>query len=162
MQNNMKGSLVQQVAMVVLTASVLTMCAKPYGSVSRESVAEAMASPRLSITPRMPRWLLHSRQLRGLNNQQRDLVCAILTPEKVRHVGEEYYRSESQGNRNDDSTLLFYLYPINGQSLGGRIIGKKVLMDDFDLSEEDTLRLYDILRPQLAELFPKDVPTTSL
>ena len=105
----------------------------------------------------MPRWLLSGEQLRGLNEEQRNQVCAILTPEKVRHVGEEYYRSERQGNRNDDTDLIFYIYPLNGQSLGGRLIGERVLMDDFDLSEEEEAQLYLILRPQLASLFPENV-----
>ncbi len=154
----MKRKFTRLLAAAALLAPVLTMCAGPYGSVSREGVAEALASPKLSVTPRMPRWLLNADQLRGLSREQRDRVCAILTPEKVRHVGEEYYRSERQGNRNDDTDLIFYLYPLNGQSLGGRIIGTKALMDDFDLSEEEEAQLYLILQPQLANLFPKDVP----
>ena len=153
----MKKGLIHLLMAVVFFAPTLTMCAKPYGSVSREGVAEALASPKLSITPRMPRWLLNADQLHGLDREQRDKVCLILTPEKVRHVGEEYYRSEQQGNRNDETNLIFYLYPMNGQSLGGRIIGKKVLMDDFDLSEEEEAQLYLILQPQLANLFPKNI-----
>ena len=153
----MKRGLIRLLMVVVLVATALTMCSKPYGSVSREGVEEALASPKLSITPRMPRWLLSGEQLRGLNEEQRNQVCAILTPGKVRHVGEEYYRSERQGNRNDDTDLIFYIYPLNGQSLGGRLIGERVLMDDFDLSEEEEAQLYLILRPQLASLFPENV-----
>ena len=46
------------------------MCARPYGSVSREAVAEALLSERVAITPRMPGWLLKKEQIYRLNAAQ--------------------------------------------------------------------------------------------
>ncbi len=142
------------IAVSCAVACALTMCARPYGSVSREAVTEALQSDRLSITPRLPGWLLKRGQIYRLNADQIARVREILTPDKVRQVGEEYYLSESQGNRNDDSTRIFYLYAGNGQSLGGRIIGKQALMDDFELSEQESKELYTMFCNILDKVAP--------
>ena len=134
------------IAWVCAVACALVMCARPYGSVSREAVAEALQSERVAITPRMPGWLLKKEQIYRLNAAQLARVREILTPDKVRVVGEEYYRDETSGNRNDDSSRIFYLYAENGQSLGGRVVGDKALMDDFDLSDAECRELYTMFR----------------
>ena len=134
------------IAWVCAVACALVMCARPYGSVSREAVAEALLSERVAITPRMPGWLLKKEQIYRLNAAQLARVREILTPDKVRVVGEEYYRDETSGNRNDDSSRIFYLYAENGQSLGGRVVGDKALMDDFDLSDAECRELYTMFR----------------
>ena len=136
-------------ALACATACALVMCARPYGSVSREAVVEALRSERVAITPRMPGWLLKKEQIYRLNAVQLARVREILTPDKVRAVGEEYYRDETSGNRNDNSSRIFYLYAENGQSLGGRIVGDKALMDDFDLSDAECRELYAMFRSVL-------------
>lgn len=136
---------------------MLVMCSTPYGSVSEHGVREALASPQLAITPRIPGWLLSKREVYKLTAEQAARVREILNVDKVREVGEEFYRSETQGNRKDDSPYIFYLYAQNGQSLGGRILGERVLMDDFTLSDQECAELYTLLKPQLARIFPKVV-----
>ena len=134
---------------------LLSMCSAPrYGSVSEEGVREALASPQYAITPREPGWLLKPEQIHPLSSEQTQRVRAILQAGAVRQVPEEYYRSDSQGNRNDESTRLFYLYTSSRQCLGGRVIGNKVLMDDFELSEQDSAELYKLFSKQLSAVLP--------
>lgn len=152
----MKGAFRYILSAVGLSALLVT-CSMPYGSVSEHAVKEALASPQLAITPRIPGWLLAKKDIYRLDEAQMNWIRGVLTPDKVREVSEEYYRSETQGNRKDDSPYIFYLYAQNGQSLGGRLIGNKVLMDDFNLSEQETTDLYALLKPQLIRIFPNVV-----
>ena len=50
---------------------------------------------------------------------------------------------------------IFYLYASNGQCLGGKVEGNRVMMDDLELSDEDSTLLYAVLRPHLKKLFPR-------
>lgn len=125
-----------------------------YGSVSREGVQEALASSQLAITPHEPRWLLNTNQIHTLNEAQQSRTRALLSAGKLRHVDEDLYRDETQGNRDDSTALIFYLYADNGQCLGGRVVRQRVLMDDFELDEAAELELYDLFRPALTRLFP--------
>ena len=143
-----KNNLIQT-GMSICAVLTLMTCAHPYGSVSKEAVAEALRSESLAVTPRIPGWLLGKRQIYRLNADQIARVREILRPEKVRQVNEEFYRSETQGNRNDSTSRIFYLYATNGQSLGGRVIGQHALMDDFDLTEQETAELFNMFRPVL-------------
>lgn len=153
-KRDMKKKGLIQIGMGVCVALALSMCTHPYGSVSQEAVAEALRSERLAITPRIPGWLLEKRQIYPLEAAQISRVREILRPEKVRQVDEKFYRSETQGNRNDNTSRIFYLYAGNGQSLGGRVIGQHALMDDFDLSEQETAELYSMFHPVLTKLYP--------
>lgn len=126
-----------------------------YGSVSAEVAQVAISCPRLLVTPRLPRWLLRPDQVHLLPPEKAAAVRSLLSADKVRKVPETYYRTESQGNRGDESKLLFYVYPNNGQCLGGRIIGRKVLMDDYVLAEQECKALYELLLPELQMIHPK-------
>lgn len=144
---------VKRIGCVLPALLALTACSAPrYGSVSEEGVREALASPQFAVTPREPGWLLKPEQIHALSEAQVQRVRAILQAATVRRVPEDFYRSEAQGNRGDDSTRLFYLYASSAQCLGGRIIGKKALMDDFELSDAACEELYTLLRPQLKKI----------
>lgn len=137
------------------TLLLLNMCSSPrYGSVDAEGLQEALSSPHMALTPHQPRWLLNDKQIYPLSATQLERVHSILRPEKQRIVPEDYYRDETAGNRGDSSTQLFYLYTGSGQSLGGRVIGNKVLMDDFELSEQDSTELYKLFSKQLSAILP--------
>lgn len=128
-------------------------CSAPrYGSVSKQSVLEALAEPRLALTPHQPRWLLDKGQVLQLSASEVQMVRKLLSSGEVRLVPEVYYRDETQGNRGDDSTRLFYLYAGNGQCLGGRVQGQRVLMDDFDLPDSAQAELYALFCSKLAKL----------
>lgn len=138
-----------------LLMGVLCMCHTPrYGSVNADTVQEALSAPQMALTPRIPGWLLAPRQVYRLSAEQMEQLRAVLLVDKVRQVHEDFYRSEAQGNRNDDSTQVFYLYANNGQCLGGRIVDGAVLMDDFDLTPQENKALYALLLPQLRQIFP--------
>lgn len=140
----------------LLSLLVLAMCSTPrYGSVSEEGVKEALESPQFAITPREPGWLLKPEQIHTLSDEQVQQVRAILQAGSVRQVPEDFYHTDSQGNRGDDSSQIFYLYTSSAQCLGGRLIGNKVLMDDFELTETASEELYNLLSPQLKKLLPK-------
>lgn len=145
----MKKELLRNACISMGIVLLLGACTRTYGSVSPEGVAEALSSGHLAITPHMPGWLLERRQIKRLSEAETKRVCEILRPEKVRVVSEEYYRNESQGNRGDDTEHIFYLYSANGQSLGGRIVGRKALMDDFELTDAESEELYTIFFPYL-------------
>lgn len=137
---------------LALACFALSMCASRYGSVGEYSVRETLASPHLALTPHEPRWLLKDSQVHSLSAAQSARVRELLMRATVREVAEEYYREERQGNRGDSSSRIFYLYAGNGQSLGGRVVDNKVLMDDFDLSAEQSEELYTLFAPALRKI----------
>ena len=141
---------------ILLTASALAFaaCSLRYGSVSEEGVKEALFARDMAITPHEPGWLLDKKKVYKLSDEQLEQVRTILRPEKTRKVSEDYYRDDEQGNRGDESPLVFYLYASNAQCLGGRIVGRTLLMDDFDLTKQDSEQLYKIFRPLLIKIFP--------
>lgn len=140
--------------LVATGALALTACSLRYGSVSEDGVKEALFASGMAITPHEPGWLLDKKKVYKLSDAQLAKVRDILRPEKTRKVAEDYYRDDEQGNRGDDSALVFYLYASNGQCLGGRVLDSELLMDDFDLTEQETAELYKIFRPLLIKIFP--------
>lgn len=144
-------------AIFALTAAAtvfLSSCVTNSGSVGQESFAEMMNAPDMAVTACEPGWLLEKKDIHPLRAAQVARVKEILLAGELRRVSEHYYRSASQGNRGDDSTALFYLYASNAQCLGGRVIDDRVMMDDFNLSEEAERELFSLLSPQLRALLP--------
>lgn len=129
-------------------------CVSTSGSVSAESVAEMLNSPSMAVTATNPGWLLEDKDIHPLSSTQVAKVREILRAGEVREVSERYYRSASEGNRGDSTDALFYLYASNAQCLGGRVLEDRVMMDDFDLSEEAQKALFSLLHPQLKKLLP--------
>lgn len=134
-------------------AAMMVGCTQRYGSVGRDSVYEALNARAMAVTPCVPGWLLEPSQIHRLKDRELKQLRLILRRGEVRRVHEKYYRDPSVGNRGDSSACIFYLYASNGQCLGGRVIGDKVYLDDFNLSEEDCALLYDLLRPRLQQVF---------
>ncbi|MCQ2364674.1 MAG: hypothetical protein MJ051_03880 [Akkermansia sp.] len=124
------------------------------GSVGEETFSEMMTAPKMAVTAQRPGWLLEEGDIHPLSAAQVTRVKEILRAGELRHVGERYYRDAAEGNRGDSTDALFYLYASNAQCLGGRVLEERVLMDDFDLSEEAEKELYTLLRPQLKKLLP--------
>lgn len=133
------------------------------GAVEQATIDEFISCKHVYVTSALPSWLLEevpawalAKEPAGeLNKAQLTELKQILESSRRRRVPERYYRSAEEGNRGDDSTMLFYLSAENSQSLGGRVMpGKRVLLDDFTVSEENQLRLYTLLEPQLQRLFP--------
>lgn len=145
-------------AMLALAAAVLllpTACSYfTRGSVGEETFTEMMTADKMAVTAAHPGWLLEEQDIHPLSAAQVARVKEILQAGELRHVSERYYRSASEGNRGDNTDALFYLYASNAQCLGGRVLGQRVLMDDFNLSEEAEQELYTLLHPQLRRLLP--------
>lgn len=117
-------------------------------------MAEMLNSPSMAVTATNPGWLLEDKDIHPLSSAQVAKVREILRAGEVREVSERYYRSASEGNRGDSTDALFYLYASNAQCLGGRVLEDRVMMDDFDLSEEAQKALFSQLHPQLKKLLP--------
>lgn len=132
-------------------------CRQPSGAVMDTVIREMLCAPRMALTPCNPAWVLERREIHPLSAVQISQVRDLLRKCPVRHVPERYYRVPEEGNRDDYSEFVFYLYASNAQCLGGRLIGERALMDDMELSEEQQRQLYMLLRPQLRRLFPKEV-----
>lgn len=130
-------------------AALLSTCTNPYGSVGKTAVEEALASRAMAVTPCIPGWLLEPSQIHRLSSHELKQLRTILRQAPVRKVHEKYYRDPSLGNRGDTTEHIFYLYASNAQCLGGRVIGEKVLLDDFDLTDDAAHQLYALLRPHL-------------
>lgn len=124
-------------------------CFHTPGSVSHNAISEALASPRMALTPSQPAWLLGKKDIHPLNDDQLAQARNLLRQSRVRVVPERFYRSQEEGNRGDSTHKTFYLYASNAQCLGGRIIENRALMDDLDMSIEQEQALYQLLLPQL-------------
>lgn len=142
---------------LALFVVLLVTCAQPYGSVDRNSVQELLRARSMAVTPCVPGWLLEKGDIHRLNSVELRRVREILGRSELRRVHEKYYRDAAQGNRGDTTSCIFYLYASNAQCLGGRVVDGRVMMDDFDLTEEDEAALYALLKPHLRQLFP-DLP----
>ncbi len=138
---------------ILLFAVTLITCAYPYGSVNADVVHEALHARTMAVTPCIPGWLLDMNEIKALNDSELAHVRAILHRGQVREIHEKYYRDDLQDTKHSGN--IFYLYASNGQCLGGKVEGAKVLMDDLELSDEDCRLLYAVLRPHLKNLFPK-------
>lgn len=135
-------------------AVLLPACSTTSGAVGAESVAEMLTAPKMAVTATNPGWLLEEKDIHPLTAAQVARVKEILRAGELREVSEKYYRDASEGNRDDSTDALFYLYASNAQCLGGRVLEGRVLMDDFNLSEEAEKELFSLLRPQLSKLLP--------
>lgn len=147
----MKRFFLSIIPVLLFVVSLIT-CAYPYGSVNGDVVHEALHARTMAVTPCIPGWLLDLEEIKPLSDGELAQVRTILHRSQIRQVHEKYYRDEAQDSHAN--TNIFYLYASNGQCLGGKVEGTKVLMDDIELSEEDSAILYAILRPHLKKLFP--------
>lgn len=142
------------VSLAALAVLALPSCTTTSGAVGVESLAEMLKAPSMAVTATSPGWLLEEKDIHPLTAAQVARVKEILRAGELREVSEKYYRDATQGNRGDSTDALFYLYASNAQCLGGRVLEDRVLMDDFNLSEESEKELYVLLRPQLKKLLP--------
>ncbi len=140
-------------------AALLAACsAQNYGSVSSEAIQEVLKAPKMAVTPDTPGWLLKEKDIHPLSDVELTQVRELLAAAEVRQVAERYYRSADQGNRGDTTDKVFYLYASNAQCLGGRVFPGRVMMDDFNMSEEAQQELYGILQPKLEKLYGSKLP----
>lgn len=80
-------------------------------------------------------------------------LLAILRRGTLKSVPEEHYQTENDNpHHNESGERVFYIYASNAQCLGGRVVGTQVLMDDFELAEEDTRALYRLLHTYLVKV----------
>lgn len=140
--------------LAVAALGLLPSCSSTSGAVGSESFSEMMNAPSMALTATSPGWLLEEKDIHRLSAAQVARVKEILRAGELREVSEKYYRDASQGNRGDSTDALFYLYASNAQCLGGRVLQDRVLMDDFNLSEEAEKELFTLLHPQLKKLLP--------
>lgn len=140
-------------------AALLSACSSAnYGSVDAASVTETLRAPRMAVTPDKPEWLLDAKDVHPLSPVELKQVKELLGAAEVRRVAERYYRSADQGNRGDTTDKVFYLYASNEHCLGGRVFPGRVMMDDFNMTEEAQQELYGILQPQLEKLYGTKLP----
>lgn len=147
----MKRFFLSIIPVLLFVVSLIT-CAYPYGSVNGDVIHEALHARAMAVTPCIPGWLLDLEEIKPLSDSELAQVRTILHRSQIRQVHEKYYRDEAQDSHAN--TNIFYLYASNGQCLGGKVEGTNVLMDDIELSKEDSATLYAILRPHLKKLFP--------
>ena len=136
----------------LLGAGLLVMCAQRYGSVAQESVVETLTAEAIAVTPCIPGFLLEPEQIHRLSAGEMKQLRAILKRGDMRVVHESFYRDAAPGKREDMVRGVFYLYGSNAQCLGGRVQGDMVLMDDIELSEEDSRQLYSLLYRHLVKV----------
>ena len=140
-------------ALILAAAFVLGACAQGNGALSQGAVRATLAAPTLMVTPSTPEWMQESSQQHRLNDTERALLRRLLKNAQVREVPDSMYRSAEDGNRYDSSDRIFYIYGSNGQCLGARIVGQRVMLDDLQLDVVTQQRIYQLLRPHLARLF---------
>lgn len=138
--------------MVFMTTVLVTTCAKPYGSVGKASVEEVLSADAVAVTPCIPGWLLETHQIHRLSTTEFRELCAIVRRSELQSVHEEHYRQESPAHHEGVADRVFYLYASSGQCLGAKVVGELVLLDDFDMTEEDSRALYRLLRPHLEKV----------
>lgn len=134
------------------SGALLVTCTQRYGSVAQESVAETLTSDVIAVTPCIPGFLLEPEQIHRLSPGETRHLRTILRHGEMRVVHESHYRDNNPGLREDMVKGVFYLYGSNYQCLGGRVEGDKVLMDDIELSEDDSRDLYRLLLPHLRKV----------
>ncbi len=148
----MRKSTIPAILGLLVSATLLVTCAQRYGSVARESVAETLTSDAIAVTPCIPGFLLEPHQIHRLSSGEMRHLRTILRHGEMRVVHESHYRDAAPGKREDMVKGVFYLYGSNYQCLGGRVEGDMVLMDDIELSEEDSRDLYRLLLPHLMKV----------
>lgn len=134
----------------------LGACTSTPGSMTRAEVSDMLSAQRMAVTPRDPGWLLEEGNIHRLSDADRQAVCDLLRQQPVRVVDEKHYRKAVLGGTKMDlGKKVFYLYADNSQCLGGRVVeGKRVLMDDLEMTDEEARELYRRLFPYLHKLFP--------
>ena len=137
---------------MVLSGGLLVTCAQRYGSVAEESVAETLTSEAIAVTPCIPGFLLEPEQIHRLSSSEKRQLLTILKRGEMRVVHESHYHDDAPGKREDMVRGVFYLYGSNAQCLGGRVQGDMVLMDDIEVSEEDSRALYRLLYRHLVKV----------
>lgn len=137
---------------VFVSAIVGTTCVHPYGSVGKASVEEALRADAIAVTPCIPGWLLEPEQIHTLSKTELRELLAILRRGEHKEVHEAHYRAESPTHHEGAPERVFYLYASNAQCLGACVVGEMVLMDDMELTEEDSRALYRLLKPRLEKV----------
>lgn len=137
---------------VFVSAVVGTTCVHPYGSVGKASVEEALQADAIAVTPCIPGWLLEPHQIHRLSKTELRELLAILHRGTHKQVHEAHYRSETVSHHADSAERVFYLYASNSQCLGACVVGEMVMMDDLELTEEDSRALYRLLKEHLQKV----------
>lgn len=148
----MKKFFLSLLPVLLFTISLIT-CAYPYGSVSGDIVHEAIHARTMAVTPCVPGWLLDLNEIKPLSDGEMSQVRTILHRSQIKQVHEKYYRDDATNQPTAEN--IFYLYASNGQCLGGKVEGTQIIMDDLELTQEDSSLLYAVLRPHLQNLFPQ-------
>lgn len=150
----MAGNIIKVVLPVVIfmTTVMITTCAKPYGSLGKASIEEVMHADAIAVTPCIPGWLLEAGQIHRLSNNEFRELIAILERSEVKSVHEAHYREEQGAHHDGAAERVFYLYASTSQCLGAKVVGELVLLDDFDMTPEDSRALYRLLRPHLEKV----------
>lgn len=146
-------SIITRTALLVAAAFMLAACYEGNGALSQDSVRATLAARTLTITPSEPEWLLQAGEQHKLTEAQRAKLRSLLKNARVRQIPDSMYRSAEQGNRYDSSNRIFYIYGSNGQCLGARVIGQRVMLDDLQVDVATQQKLYTLLHPQLRLLF---------
>ncbi|MBQ3524899.1 MAG: hypothetical protein Q4A24_05135 [Akkermansia sp.] len=133
---------------------LVATCAKPYGSLGKASVTEALRSDAIAVTPCIPGWLLEPQQIERLSDTEFRELKSILKRGTLRTVHEDQYRGTPEHHEGTEERV-FYLYASNGQCLGAKLIGELVVPDDIDLSEEDCRALYRLLHKRVERVLKK-------
>lgn len=140
------------ISALILGGGLLVTCTQRYGSVAEESVVETLTSDAIAVTPCIPGFLLEPEQIHRLSRAELRQLLTILKRGEMRVVHESHYHDAAPGKREDMVRGVFYLYGSNAQCLGGRVQGDMVLMDDIELSEEDSRELYRLLYRHLVKV----------
>lgn len=141
--------LVPTIATLALT---LIPACRQTGAVSAEMLRETICAQNIAVTPHQPEWVTDTKDTHPVSDADLPRLRNLLTRGSLRFIPDQYYQDETEGNRNDTTTDLFYLYGDNSQCLGGRVINEQVYMDDLELDEETRRELYTLLQPYLQKL----------
>lgn len=150
----MAGNIIKVVLPVVvfMTTVLVTTCAKPYGSLGKASIEDVMQADAIAVTPCIPGWLLEANQIHRLSSTDFRELVAILQRSEVKTIHEAHYREEQGAHHDGAAERVFYLYASTSQCLGAKVVGEMVLLDDFEMTPEDSRALYRLLRPHLEKV----------
>lgn len=150
---NIMKSAIPSTAIVMAAGLLLGSCSQGNGALSQGAVRATLAAQTLMITPATPEWVQQGSEQHKLNDAERAQLRRLLKGAQVRQVPDSMYRSAEEGNRYDSSEQVFYIYGSNGQCLGARVIGQRVMLDDLNLDVATQQHIYTLLRPHLGSLF---------
>ena len=146
---------IARMAALAAAGIMLAACQQGNGALSQGAVRATPAANTLMATPSEPYWLQEDGERHKLTEAQRAQLRALLKNAQVREVPDSMYRSAEEGNRYDSSNMIFYIYGSNGQCLGARVVGQRVMLDDLQLDVATQQRIYTLLKPHLLKLFKK-------